>query len=124
MDFDEEKIRAAGVDLIVFFGSRARGQAGEASDWDLGVLFAPNTADPHEKLETVRDAVTDHQMLDFVVLNEADPLLLREVAVDGMPKFQGYDGAFEEFRLRAIKRYMDTQWLRDLEAEALRSHYG
>lgn len=124
MEFDADGLESAEVELVVFFGSRARGTASTTSDFDLGVLFAPNTDRFYEKLELVHEAISADEILDLVVLNEADPLLLREVALDGRPKFESHPGAFEEFRIRAFKLYMDTQWLRDLEAEALRSHYG
>jgi predicted nucleotidyltransferase len=116
---DEEALRALGVTLVVAFGSRARPAARRGSDLDLGVLFAPGgpCADP----TAVIDALESPVELDVVFLNDADPLLLMEVARDGRPLFEAVPGTFEEFRLRAIKRYLDTAWIREVEAEALRS---
>jgi len=124
MQFDFDALQAIGVELVVLFGSRARGQQRPGSDLDLGVLFRPTIVDPLDLLDRVQDLISADAPVDLVSLNDADPLLQREVAMDGEAMFQGYPGAFEEFRLRAIKLFMDTQWLRDAEAAALRSRYG
>ena len=69
-------------------------------------------------------ALRAEREIDLVVLDEADPLLLREVALDGRPVYEEEPGAFEGFRLRAIERYLDTEWMRRAEAEHLRRRYG
>jgi len=124
MQIDFGQLQAVHVRLLVLFGSRARGQYRPESDSDLAVLFHPAIADRVAQLERVQDSISADSTVDLVDLDEADPLLLREVAMDGKLLFEAYPGAFEEFRLRALKLYMDTQWLRDAEAAALRSHYG
>ena len=130
---DEAVLRAAGVRLIVVFGSAARGADRPDSDLDVGVLFdgagrAPLLGEPAEPFEARREAVADalraDREIDLVVLDEVDPLLLHEVAVDGRPVFQAEPGIFEEFRIRAIKRYFDTAWIRRIEADVLRRRYG
>ncbi|HXF73417.1 MAG TPA: nucleotidyltransferase domain-containing protein [Actinomycetota bacterium] len=128
---DEPALRAAGVRLVVVFGSAARGSARPGSDLDVGVLFdgaAPFPSEPPAPVDARREAVARalraDREIDLVVLDEADPLLLHEVALDGRPVFEAEPGAFEGFRLRAIKRYLDTAWIRRIEAERLRSRYG
>lgn len=120
---DAEALRAAGVRLLVLFGSAARGHARPGSDVDLGVLVDGDGRDPWEVVEAVAGAVGAGSEPDIVVLDEADPLLLYEVAVDGRPLFETEPGTFEAFRVRAIGRYLDTAWIRRLEAEALRQRY-
>lgn len=123
---DDAALRRVGVRLLVAFGSTARGTQGAASDLDVGVLFdgGPALGPFDERREAVARAVRADAPLDLVVLDEADPLLLREVALDGRPLFEAEPGTFEEFRLRAIKRYLDTAWLREIEARALRERFG
>jgi predicted nucleotidyltransferase len=125
---DRAAIRRAGARLLVVFGSAARGVEHAGSDLDLGVLFdggGPEDTGPYgPRLEAVASAVQADRPIDLVLLDEADPLLLREVALDGRPVFEAEPGAFEEFRLRAIKRYLDTAWLREIEARVLRERYG
>jgi predicted nucleotidyltransferase len=125
---EEAALRRAGARLLVVFGSAARGLEHAGSDLDLGVLFDGDGREdtgPYEpRLEAVASAVQADRPVDLVLLDEADPLLLREVALDGRPVFEAEPGAFEEFRLRAIKRYLDTAWLREIEARALRERYG
>lgn len=123
MVINEQRLTELGVDLVVGFGSRARGQAGADSDQDVGVLFKRN---PHDLsvMEEVREALAGGDDLDLVCLNRASALLLKEVAQDGVAHFQSRPGAIEEFRLRAYKRYMDTAKFRRLEAEALDARYG
>lgn len=123
---DAAALRRAGARLVVVFGSAVRGTARSESDLDVGVLFDGGRSDePFDaRLDAVASAVEADRPLDLVVLDEADPLLLREVAVDGRPVFEAEPGAFEEFRIRAIKRYFDTAWIRRIEAEVLRERLG
>ena len=124
MQIDYEELKRAGVRLLILFGSRARGRHLPGSDCDLAVLLAPTIGDPVGQMERVQDAIHEDASVDMVDLGDADPLLMREVAVDGELLFEASPGDFEEFRLRSIKLYMDTQWLRDAEAATLRSHFG
>lgn len=128
---DERALRAAGVRLVVVFGSAARGSDRPDSDLDVAVLFDGGVPLPGEaaapfdaRREAAARALRAGREIDLVVLDEADPLLLREVALDGRPVYEQEPGAFEEFRLRAIKRYLDTAWIRRLEADLLRRRYA
>ncbi len=122
IEIDEEALRRAGVRLVVAFGSAARGTEHAGSDLDVGLLFdgEPDRGPLDARREAAADAIHADRPVDLVVLDEADPLLLREVAVDGRPIFELEPGTFEAFRLRAIKRYLDTAWIRRIEADALR----
>lgn len=122
-DVDVAALKEARVELLVLFGSRARDRGREGSDVDLGVVLGPGEPSL-ERLDAVRGAIRADVEPDLVVLDRADPLLLYEVARDGRPVYESASGAFERFRVRAVKRYMDTAWIRRLEAEALRARYG
>lgn len=120
---DEAALRRIGVELLVVFGSAARGRRGPMSDVDVGVLFRTTPGDDFwGRLDGVYAAVEADGPVDVVVLNTADPLLLNEVARDGKPLFEARPGGFEEFRIYAVKRYFDTAWMRRIERAALRNH--
>lgn len=122
---DEAALRRLGVRLAVLFGSRARGTERPESDVDVGVLLddaVPGFMDPRRG--AIAAALSGNGETDLVFLDEADPLLLYEAAVEGRPIYEREVGAFEEYRIRAIKRYYDTAWIRRIEADALRRRYG
>lgn len=122
---DGDVLRALGVRLVVLFGSRARATARSGSDLDVGVLLGsepPGLMDPRAR--QILDALGANGEIDLAFLDAADPLLLFEVASDGRPVFERAPGEFEEFRIRAAKRYYDTAWIRRLEAEALRRRFA
>lgn len=122
---DEKTLRARGVRLAVLFGSRARGAGSPESDVDIGVLLnAPVPGLTEHSREDIAGAFSAEGEIDLVFLDDADPLMLFEVATGGRPIYQAAAGTFEEFRVRSIKRYYDTDWIRRIEAEALRRRYG
>lgn len=118
-------IRALGVRLLVMFGSRARGTARPDSDLDVGVLLGTETPGLMDRSRgEIEDSIESNADVDLVFLGEADPLLMFEVATTGRPLFEDAPGAFEEFRVLAVKRYYDTAWIRTIEADALRRRYA
>lgn len=111
-----EVCRRHGVSLVVLFGSRATGTARPDSDLDLGVLVDEYPVAPERELTLIRDLV--HALrradLDVIILNHADPLLGYHAARDGRPLYEREPGAFDRFRFRAWKRFIDTARFRRL----------
>jgi predicted nucleotidyltransferase len=102
------------LDLVVLFGSAARGDAGVPNDLDVGVKSAG-------LVDTV--AVTNAfiqalgvQAVDVVDLRRADPVLLLQVARDGIALFERTSTGFAEFISLAARRFADTKKFRDAEA--------
>lgn len=124
MNVDPGALERLGVELVLLFGSQARGTARPPSDVDVGVLFAGGVDADFGRREDVRRALGADDEVDIAILNEAAPLLLREVAIDGQVLYEARPGAVEEFRLRAHKLYMDTAWMREVQADVLRRRYG
>lgn len=108
---------AAGLRLVVLFGSTARGEA-RARDVDLGLLGAA----PLDLVDMAnRFTVALHRdNVDLVDLRRANPVLLMSVACDGIPLFEATGTEFYEFASLAMRRYADTKKFRDAVREDLR----
>ena len=102
------------IDLLVLFGSRAKGQASEASDWDLAVLLHPNKDEPlrifalDPVLANLLGCSSD--AIDVVDLDHSSYLLQRVVAEEGALLFERRPGLFLNFTSRAIRQWAD--WCR------------
>jgi len=108
---------AEGLDLVVLFGSAARGQD-DAEDLDLAVRGG-------EALDLV--ALTNRltttlatQEVDVVDLRIADPVMLLSVAEEGVPLFESEPGTFTRFQSLAARRFFETRKFRDMERLEIR----
>lgn len=101
------------LDLVVLFGSRARGTHGPSSDWDVGVCF--HQAPEHPLRICALDPLLAQAMgcssdaIDVVDLDQASYLLRRCVAEDGLPLFEREPGLFAAFCSRASRQWADWQ---------------
>ena len=102
------------LQLVVLFGSRARGEAAANSDWDLGVTFKPgNDQNP------LRDCALDLPLaqalginsdaVHVVDLRRSSPLLQRNAARDGQPLYEAAAGAFADYCSLALRQWDDWQ---------------
>jgi len=116
--------------LLVLFGSRARGDADENSDWDFAVLYDEELRKHYEKggldwlrLWTVLEKVLDlpDNKVDVVDLGHCSPLLAHFVARDGTVLFEEEAGEFERFRQRALKSEAELKAYRQAVREKVRS---
>ncbi len=116
--------------LLVLFGSRARGDADENSDWDFAVLYDEELRKHYEKsgldwlrLWTVLEKVLDlpDNKVDVVDLGHCSPLLAHFVARDGTVLFEEEAGEFERFRQRALKSEAELKAYRHAVREKVRS---
>lgn len=106
-----------GARLILQFGSSVSGKTHAGSDVDLAVLLDEPEISMQRYAELVhalQDLVGDAEV-DLVVLNRADPLLLKQVS-DGCVRLHGSDREFQRFQLLAFKRYQDYRPYLELEA--------
>lgn len=98
--------------LVVLFGSAARNQ-GHPRDLDIAVLCAG--APDLVALTNSLTRALGYQAVDLVDLGRADPLLAMHVARDGIALHEDPPGSFARFASLAMRRYADTQKLRDME---------
>ncbi|HJW83261.1 MAG TPA: nucleotidyltransferase domain-containing protein [Anaerolineae bacterium] len=101
------------LDLIILFGSQAKGRASEGSDIDVAVRARRRRwGDADWELGLVSDlaaALESGGEIDVAFLNGADPVLLFEVASDGVPLFEAEPAGFAQFCSYAARRYEDNR---------------
>lgn len=109
--------RAGGLRLIVLFGTLATERAGSAGDLDLAVLPDGAIDETGMTAEIVR--LTHWNDVDLVHLGRADPLTAMEVARSGIVLFSDDPSTFTEFRSLALRRYVDSEKLRQAQRRSL-----
>lgn len=103
---------AEGLRLVVLFGSAAR-KAEPARDLDLGI----DAGGPCDTVDLTNRLITllGRSDVDIADLRRADPVLLRAVAEDGIPLYEAERGQFGRFHSLAVRRFLDTRKLREME---------
>ncbi|PZS17550.1 MAG: hypothetical protein DLM60_13580 [Pseudonocardiales bacterium] len=98
---------AAALRLAVLHGSRARADAAEGSDWDIGVL-----ADDSPDLPALSATLTEilgTDEVDVVDLSRTSALLRYRAARDGIPLLERSPAEFQRFQLEAVQFWCDTE---------------
>jgi predicted nucleotidyltransferase len=98
--------RTPGLDLLILFGSRARGDAHDASDWDFGYLAAGDI--DYAALLAVIATIVRSDRVDLVDLARASGLLRYRAARDGVVVFEARPRLSEAFRLDALDFWCDA----------------
>ena len=96
----------AGLDLLVLFGSRARGGAHDGSDWDLAYLAAAHMDPAALRGRLVEALRTDR--VDLVDLARASGLLRYRAARDGQLVYEARAGVSDEFQFEAVRFWCDA----------------
>lgn len=124
-----------GLVLVILFGSRARGEAGVASDCDLAVSMT----DPYHRVHgelTEEEARTFQQLhaelqrllatsrVDLALLERVSPVLVHRVVREGIPLFEATPGAFVRLCVRAVQMMEDARPLLAAERRYLARAFG
>lgn len=106
------------LQLLVLFGSRARGDAQSTSDWDFGYVATEGFDPDALLLDLVRTLGTER--VDLVDLARAGGQIRYRAASDGRVVHEGAPDAFAEFWIEAVDFWCDAEpVLRAGYAEAL-----
>jgi hypothetical protein len=114
-----------GLDLVVLFGSTARGRRRERSDLDVAIRFAgprphaPSLEEEAMASDALFRVLRPRCELDVVLLNGASPLLRWNVARHGIPLYCASPTGWVTFRIRAHRDYEDTARFRRRQWEVL-----
>ncbi|MFB2939323.1 nucleotidyltransferase domain-containing protein [Aerosakkonemataceae cyanobacterium BLCC-F154] len=115
--------------LLILFGSRAKGNANEDSDWDFAVLYDPELRKIHEKsgwdwlkiwsvLETVFDL--PENKVDVVILNDCSNIMAHTIARDGKLLYERESGEFERFKQQALMTSSELKTFREQQREKIK----
>lgn len=115
--------------LVVRFGSTATGREHPESDLDVAVWTRrPYDSRDQEFVGEVEDALDEalepDREVDLCVLNDADPVLLFQVASSGVPLYQRTPVTFIEFCSWASRVYHDTEKFRRANRAWLEERLG
>ena len=115
----KEHLRSQGVVLAYLFGSMARGEDGPISDVDIAVLFSkePSREEAWDAMLRLPEEVSRvlGRQADVVVL-ELAPVTLRFAVIDeGSVLLSDDEDRRVDFESKAIREYLDTQHLRDVQ---------
>jgi uncharacterized protein len=106
-----EAIRAAalesGMEMLVLFGSRVRGQEHARSDWDFG--YQAGEQSDLDLLRTRLAKVLATDSIDLVDLARATALLRMRVAAEGQPLFEAQPGLFMFFQDETARFWCDVE---------------
>ncbi len=98
--------RYVGLQALVLFGFRARGDAHEQSDWDVGYLAAPGFDSDALLADVVRGV--DSEQVDLVDLDRAGGQIRFRAARDGRVLFEVRAGVFARFWVDAVTFWCDA----------------
>lgn len=93
--------------LLVLYGSRARGDAHAASDWDFA--YSSDGVLDELGLRAELASALDSDDVDVVDLDRAGAVLRYAVARDGKALLERAPDEFERFVLRAVRFWLDVQ---------------
>lgn len=111
------------IRLAYLFGSVASGDEHPGSDVDVAVLaLPPMSLAERERLRSALAGAAGRPV-DLVALDEAPPLLAREV-IGGRLLLCRDEGEREELEARVMARFLDTAHLRAVQMNYLRQRIG
>ena len=110
--------RRHGIRLLLQFGSSVSGTVHPRSDVDLAVLVEQPSLSLQQRGDLLHDLQALHpdREVDLVVINRADPLLLKKI-VDSCHLLYGPVRRLQELKMYAFKRHQDHRKYFEQERE-------
>lgn len=114
----ETLCRRHGIDLMVLFGSVARGEA-DPADVDVAIAARPETT--LDLLGLLQDLyeLTEYEDFDVLDLGRAGPVAKERALVGARVLYQGSPGAFANRQIAAVMERIDTEEMRRIELELM-----
>jgi uncharacterized protein len=115
--------------LLVLFGSRARGDHQESSDWDFAMLFDEDLRKQYEPgggwncyrswviLQRLLDLGDDE--MDWIDLKDSSELLAHSISRDGVVLHCSESHLFEDFRRKFLLSKEQLKSIRDRQKERI-----
>jgi uncharacterized protein len=115
--------------LLVLFGSRARGDHQESSDWDFAMLFDEDLRKQYEPgggwncyrswviLQRLLDLGDDE--MDWIDLKDSSELLAHSISRDGVVLHCSESHLFEDFRRKFLLSKEQLKAIRDRQKERI-----
>ena len=108
------------LDFVALFGSQATGAVHAKSDVDIGIIRREKISFD-EKMKILGEFYDifkrdDVEVVDF---DNVSPTLMREVVEEGKLLYEKEEGIFLNWKIYAIKIWLETKWLRDLRDKSL-----
>jgi predicted nucleotidyltransferase len=115
--------RRHGIRLLLQFGSSVSGATHPRSDVDLAALVEQPTLSLPERMDLLHDLQALHpdREVDLVVINRADPLLLKKI-VDNCRLLHGPVQRLQELKMYAFRRHQDHRKYFEREREYVARH--
>jgi predicted nucleotidyltransferase len=107
----DKLVRDYGLDLVVMFGSRARGEPRGDSDTDIAVRSSRELS-RDEELTIAAELDKVYPNVDLCDIRKASPLLLGAIGNDAKLVYQARESLFKEFKIFAWNQYMDFKEVR------------
>jgi hypothetical protein len=106
-----------GLEVLLLFGSRGRGEAHASSDWDFGYIASADF-DASTLLAAIVETIGSDRV-DLVNLSHGSALLRQRAARDGQVLFEARPRLAEQFRLDALQFWCEVGPLLRQEYEAV-----
>lgn len=107
------------------FGSYAKARTRDKSDVDIAVFFDQKIQEKQrdalrrELAEEIAYALKKYDRVDVISLNDAYPLLEKEVIHNGQLIYSEDEFAQTHYQAQAVSRWLDYQWHYDRWAERI-----
>ena len=115
------------VDVAYLFGSRARGNFTEESDFDFAVLLSRNFNDPYDLVRLIHDLAValgvKDEKINLVILNDASLELAYKVISEGIIIYERNVEKRVDFEVNTLKFYLDFKPVLDQMHELLVEEY-
>lgn len=114
-----EVCKKYGLKLVILHGSRVSGKLHKESDIDIGILAESGSLG--KRVFEMQADFTDlfGERCDLVILNNAETMIVYQVAVKGTVLYESRRGLFAGYKTTAITRYQDARKFRILERQYL-----